>query len=157
MGEIYIEETIYEMPGNAPVRRPVMVPIARLPGVNLLLLRLADEVMRAQAAAREALSNRDTAYQALADLREEFDSMVCYETDRANRLERRASYAEGRAREIDRIWREKVNRDLERKAEEVNQWNALNVFVKLWRVMFGRTTPPRSLEESENERRSLPG
>ena len=53
MNTVYVRQTMYETPGDTPSREPVLVPIARLPGINGFMLELTNLVIGAQAAAQE--------------------------------------------------------------------------------------------------------
>ena len=81
MGGVHVYATLHEKPGHAPVRRMVEVPVAQVPGVNAILLRLGAEV----ANLRDAVINTpDPQY--LADLVVDYEAATARITELESEL-----------------------------------------------------------------------
>ena len=141
MNTVYVRQTMYETPGDTPSREPVLVPIARLPGINGFMLELTNLVIGAQAAAQEYVVDP------------EYVQELIRERDNANDS---AEILREQVAARDKKINDLVQADLKRQMEAAKGWKEMSVFAKLWAVISGRTIPMRLQDGNVSERRSLP-
>jgi len=137
MGRVVINATLHEKPGHAPMRRMVTVPVAQVPGINAVLLRLGAEFAILQEAILEA---PDPKYVRELEGRDVEQGMKLYQANnRIHELER-----ELRLRGV------QLGVAIAELAEE-RRWREKSVFAKLWSVLTGKTTRTRLTEGGESE------
>lgn len=131
MGGVFVNATLHERPGYPPMRRVVEVPLAQLPGVNKLLLRLASELASLQEAVIEA---PDPSY--VSNL----EALYLQRGLRISELE-----AELRERGV------RLSVAIEELAEE-RRWREKSVLKRLLGAFSRKTTPKKLLGEGGSER-----